>query len=53
MIFSFSLVHPCDREGKGGCEHKCNKDGELVECSCTEGYELLEDNLSCKKSKFR
>lgn len=50
----FVLVHPCDKESKGGCEQVCNKVGSKAECSCNEGY-VLEKDLNgvelktCKK----
>ncbi|KAM4540256.1 thrombomodulin [Fundulus diaphanus] len=37
----------CERSN-GGCEHECRQEGEAVQCSCREGYELDEDGFSCR-----
>ena len=48
---SFYIVHPCDKESKGGCEHVCNKKGTELLCTCNEGYKLKADEKSCEKSE--
>ena len=53
LSLNLSLVHPCDREGKGGCEQVCNKDGVNAKCSCgpAEDFTLNADGKTCDKSK--
>ena len=46
------LVHPCDRDNKGGCEQVCEKDGAKAKCGCKEGFEITDDGITCKKGKF-
>ena len=48
MVF-FAEVHPCDMEGKGGCQQICIKDGDESKCSCDDGFELQPDGKSCGK----
>ena len=49
---SFRLVHPCDKETKGGCSQICNKKGDEAQCACNDGYELdAQDGQTCNKSK--
>ena len=48
----FISEHPCDKKANGGCQHVCEKDGDNAKCKCNEGYELLSDKKSCKKSKY-
>ena len=43
------LVHPCEKENKGGCSQICNKRKEKHECSCEVGYVLTRDKRTCKK----
>ena len=45
------VVHPCEKEDNGGCQHKCNKQGSEASCSCNEGYQLNADTKTCDKSK--
>ena len=55
-IFSlnfYTSVHPCDRASNGGCSQVCEKDGDNAKCGCDDGYELLDDKVTCKKSKSR
>ena len=49
MIHRSYLVHPCEKEEKGGCSDICKKNGLSVTCSCPEEYELMEDKKTCKK----
>ena len=49
-MYISSLVHPCEKETKGGCDHICNKKGDEVLCSCNDGYKLDGDAKSCIKS---
>ena len=42
-------VHPCDKESNGGCSHTCNKEGDKSSCECPEGYEMTDDEKTCKK----
>ena len=52
FIFSLRLVHPCDKESKGGCEQTCEKDGEKVVCSCAApDYKLAGDGKSCEEGE--
>ena len=48
---SLILVHPCDKENKGGCSQICNKKGDEALCACDEGFELDTDGQTCNKSK--
>ena len=47
----FIPVHPCDRPDKGGCEDICNKVEELAVCTCSEGFELTDQN-TCEPSEW-
>ena len=49
----FIPVHPCDREGKAGCEQTCVKKGDEAVCKCGEGYKLAEDGKKCEKCKWK
>ena len=49
----FTLAHPCDKKDNGGCSQVCNKDGEEAACACHEGFELTDDEKSCKESKHQ
>ena len=46
------LVHPCDRSDNGGCQQKCNKDGDEFTCSCDKGFKLADDKAACSKSEY-
>lgn len=55
LLSLFVSVHPCDKRGKAGCEHTCNKFENLkFTCSCepAEDFELHTDGRQCIKSKF-
>ena len=45
------LVHPCDKETKGGCNQICNKRKEWYECSCESGFVLGKDKKICNKGE--
>ena len=47
-----SLVHPCDKEDNGGCQQKCEKDGDVGKCACQEGFKLAGDGKNCEKGLF-
>ena len=36
----------------GGCEQICSDRIVLYECSCMEGYEITEDNHTCRGKSF-
>ena len=52
-LFFILPVHPCDKKTYGGCEQKCNKDGDNAKCSCepAEDFTLNGDGQTCDKSK--
>ena len=53
VCFLFYLVHPCDKPNKGGCDQRCNKDGDQFNCSCKPiDYILAEDRKSCTKGNI-
>lgn len=48
-----TLVHPCDKLLKGGCEQQCNKEHDGFSCSCEPGkFKLAADGKTCDKSKY-
>ena len=50
--YLFVLVPICERGKNGGCDHICTDlDADSHECSCREGYQLLQDKMTCEKSK--
>ena len=53
-LSTFTPVHPCDKESKGGCEQVCNKDGVNAKCSCepTEDFTLNKDGQTCDKGNM-
>ena len=48
---NFFSVHPCDQSSNGGCNQKCEKNGEEAKCGCKEEYEMTDDGKTCKESK--
>ena len=42
-------MHPCDREGKAGCEQTCSKKGDETVCECGVGFILNKDGKKCDK----
>ena len=44
------LVPPCELTENGGCDQKCENDGEEAVCSCGEGFKLNKNNKKCDKS---
>lgn len=50
LFITFSVVRPnnsCD-VGNGGCDQLCNVTSNNTQyCSCTEGYTLSSDGISC------
>ena len=47
MLELFSDINEC-AVGDGGCEHSCNNTLGSYICLCDEGYELNDDNHTCK-----
>ena len=47
--FSHIIVHPCDKESKGGCDQVCNKKNkEEASCACQPiDFSLNKDGKSC------
>ena len=45
------LVHPCDKENKGGCSQICMKRGQWHACLCKAGFVLTKDNKTCIKGE--
>ena len=52
ILSSFPLVHPCDKETKGGCDQICVKNGEKHTCACNAPeFKLGDDGKKCDKGK--
>ena len=45
------LVHPCDKEEKGGCSDICERKGDEAVCKCEENFKLTDDGKTCEESK--
>ena len=41
------IVHPCDQEENGGCEHLCEKVGSKAVCKCNKNFKLDKDGKNC------
>ena len=40
-------INECSLEGDGFCDQGCNNTVGSFSCSCSEGFELNSDGLSC------
>ena len=45
-------IDECDR-GNGGCSDGCTNTEGSYQCSCPEGYQLMEDGHTCEGEVIR
>ena len=45
------IVHPCDNEDNGGCQHVCEKVALKAVCKCNKNFELAQDKKKCNEGK--
>ena len=46
-VFLIPDIDECSMNN-GGCQHNCTNTFGNFTCSCSVGYELLEDNMTCQ-----
>ena len=52
LLIIYTLVHPCDKPTKGGCDQTCTKKGNEAVCVCkAPEFKLAADGKACEEGK--